>query len=106
MEEDNLLFERLSGAQQHIETIGDKLLSKNTSDLQEACALLFMVREAVIDVLGDLPVQNNSAQELLLSCETDDIAFFSGMVNNLFQADERGVYAVASYYTVLVGRLI
>lgn len=106
MEEDNLLLERLHEANQHIETIGDKLLSENTGDLQQACALLFLVREIVTDVLDGLPVKNDSVRELLLSCETDDIAFFSGMVNNLFQADDRGVYAVASYYTLLVGRLI
>lgn len=106
MDETSILQERLWEAQQYIETIGDKLLSEHRADQYEACALLFLVREAVMDVLNNLPVKNGSIEELLLTCETDDITFFSAMVNNLFQEDTRAVYAVSTYYTRLVGRLI
>lgn len=106
MDETSILQERLWEAQQYIETIGDKLLSERRVDQYEACALLFLVREAAMDVLDNLPIKNVSIDELLMTCETDDITFFSGMVNNLFQEDTRAVYAVSTYYTRLIGRLI
>lgn len=106
MDETSILQERLWEAQQYIETIGEKLLSERRADQYEACALLFLVREAVMDVLDNLPVKNPSIEELLLTCETDDITFFSGMVNNLFHGDNWAVYTVSTYYTRLIGRLI
>ena len=106
MNEDNISLERLREASADIETIGDQLCSDNYADQTKALALLFIVRDAVIDVLNSLPTESDSIQELLTACD-EDIAYFSAMVHNLLaHEDSTAIYEVAGYYTSLVGSLL
>lgn len=67
------LHKELLEAQKDIETIDTGLVSKKPADQYKALALLFMVRDTVVDILIEVfPKGNLSAQELLSSTMEED----------------------------------
>lgn len=80
--EDTTHIEMLKEARNDLWTVGEMLLSWDRFDHCDWLATLFVVREAVIEVLEMFP-KDKATKSLYVECCARDIMYFSAMVHDL-----------------------